>query len=111
MAQKPETKFRQKFRAKLEEIPNSFWESIQQKAIQGTPDILGCVNGYFVAIELKATSDSKVTPLQEHKLLCITKAGGYAGVACPENCDDMLRELYKLSTEKKDDYSYLERNQ
>lgn len=101
MAQKPETKFRQKLRAELEEIPNSFWESIQQKAIQGTPDLLGCVNGRFVGLELKASLVSKLTPLQEHKLSLIRKAGGFGEMVCPENKDDILRELYSFSLEKK----------
>lgn len=101
MAQKLETKFRQKLRAELEEIPNSFWESIQQKAIQGTPDLLGCVNSRFVGLELKASLASKITPLQEHKLSLIRKAGGFGEMVCPENKDDILRELYLFSMEKK----------
>lgn len=48
----------------------------------GTPDILACVNGYFLAIEVKA-DNGKPTPLQLVKIEDIRKAGGFAYVAYP----------------------------
>lgn len=48
----------------------------------GTPDILACVNGYFLAIEVKA-DNGKPTPLQLAKIDDIRKAGGFAYVAYP----------------------------
>lgn len=48
----------------------------------GTPDILACVNGYFLAIEVKA-QDGKPTELQLAKIDAIRKAGGFAYVAYP----------------------------
>ena len=48
----------------------------------GTPDILGCVNGYFLAIEVKA-QDGKPSELQLAKIDAIRKAGGFAYVAYP----------------------------
>lgn len=93
MPKKPETLFRARFQKKLDEIPGSWWESIQQKAIQGTPDILGCVGGAFVALELKATPTSKITALQQLKLGRIDEAGGIAWVVHPENAEDILTIL------------------
>jgi len=96
--QKPETKFRNRFRKRLDIIPNSWFESIQQKSISGTPDILGCINGYFVALELKATLKSPVTELQKHKLKKIYDSGGFAAVVHPENMEEVLENLNRLNT-------------
>lgn len=48
----------------------------------GTPDILACVNGYFLAIEVKAP-EGKPTELQLAKIDQIRKAGGFAYVVYP----------------------------
>lgn len=48
----------------------------------GTPDILACVNGYFLAIEVKA-DNGKPSELQLVKIDAIRKAGGFAFVAYP----------------------------
>ncbi len=94
--QKPETKFRAKLRARLELVPNSFWESIQQKTIQGTPDIIGCVNGFFVALELKATPSASASALQLLKLKRICNAGGVGYLVHPENMENTLELINHL---------------
>lgn len=48
----------------------------------GTPDILACVNGYFLAIEVKGP-EGKPTELQLVKIDQIRKAGGFAYVVYP----------------------------
>lgn len=48
----------------------------------GTPDILACVNGYFLAIEVKA-QDGHPSELQLVKIADIRKAGGFGYVAYP----------------------------
>ena len=48
----------------------------------GTPDILACVNGYFLGIEVKADS-GKPSELQLVKIADIRKAGGFGFVAYP----------------------------
>ena len=48
----------------------------------GTPDILACVNGYFVAIEVKA-ENGKPSELQLAKIRQIREAGGFAYVVYP----------------------------
>ena len=48
----------------------------------GTPDILACVNGYFLAIEVKAP-EGKASELQLAKIAEIRKAGGFAYVVYP----------------------------
>lgn len=48
----------------------------------GTPDILACVNGYFLAIEVKAQT-GKPSELQLAKIRDIRDAGGFAYVVYP----------------------------
>lgn len=96
MAAKPETLFRQKFQRKLELIPDSWFESIQQKSIGGTPDKLGLVRGRFVGLEFKASADEKPTPMQLLKLSRIRAAGGIAEVVFPENADEIFRLLMEI---------------
>lgn len=66
----------------------------------GTPDILACVNGYFVAIEVKAQT-GKPSELQLAKIRQIREAGGFAYVAYPSGwdrlkaiIDDLLIETF-----------------
>lgn len=54
----------------------------------GVPDILCCVRGTFMGIEVKA-SNGKPTPLQVHNLKKIDEAGGYAVLAYPEDWHDV----------------------
>ena len=48
----------------------------------GTPDVLACVNGHFLAIEVKADT-GKPSELQLVKIADIRKAGGFGYVAYP----------------------------
>ena len=97
MAKKPETIFKEKVMPLLRDLPNSWWEKIQQKSIHGTPDILGCLQGTFVAIELKSEENARITELQKYKLDLIDRAGGVALVVCPENWERVYRRLTKFS--------------
>lgn len=47
----------------------------------GTPDILACVKGVFVGIEVKKPKGGRVSELQKLKLTQIEKAGGIGIVA------------------------------
>lgn len=47
----------------------------------GIPDILACINGKFVAIEVKRTKGGVVSPLQKAQIQKIKENGGIAGVA------------------------------
>ena len=48
----------------------------------GTPDILACINGYFVGIEVKAQT-GKPSDLQLVKIRDIREAGGFGYVVYP----------------------------
>ena len=54
----------------------------------GTPDILACVNGYFLAIEVKA-QNGVPSELQLAKIDDIRKAGGFAYVAYPSGWEKL----------------------
>lgn len=47
----------------------------------GIPDILACINGKFVAIEVKRSKGGIVSPLQKAQIQKIKENGGIAGVA------------------------------
>lgn len=57
----------------------------------GIPDILACVNGAFLAIEVKSSTGTP-KPLQIHNIKKINTAGGYAVIVAPKSFDD-LKEL------------------
>lgn len=58
----------------------------QQLSIRGTPDYLCCVNGIFVALELKKSKKEKMKDtLQDLNLKKIEKAKGFAFFVYPEN--------------------------
>ena len=68
---------------------NSFTKS-------GIPDILACINGYFVAIEVKA-QNGIVKPLQERKIREIRKAYGFAFVVYPSGWKEFKKFLDDLN--------------
>lgn len=95
-----ETKFKISLRKKLDQIPYSVWFKIQQRSIRGVPDFLGCVNGVFIALELK-TDKGKLDKLQQHYLMEIAAAGGYARMVAPKNQEEVLEDLFKIATGRK----------
>ena len=54
----------------------------------GTPDLLCCINGHFVAIEVKA-QNGEPSELQLQKIKAIKKAGGFAYVVYPSGWDKL----------------------
>lgn len=50
----------------------------------GIPDILACLNGYFVAIEVKA-ANGKPSELQKHHVKKINDSGGFAMILYPQD--------------------------
>lgn len=104
VVKKPETKFKEKVEKELKTIPKCWFVKIQQVAKHGTPDILMCINGVFIAIELK-TDIGKVDKLQAWTLDNIANAGGLAFVLTPKNFEStikLLREIYE-ETKKGED--------
>jgi len=103
MAKKPETIFKERVRAKLETLDNCWLVKINQVSIRGIPDFLICLNGGFVAIELKIDFDKARNKLQDWTLTCIAHAGGLGLVVTPDNWEEtfnMLKDVSKPDKER-----------
>ena len=62
----------------------------------GIPDILACVNGYFVGIEVKAPN-GKPSELQLYNLREIEKAGGFGILLYPKQWDDFKAFIERIT--------------
>lgn len=98
MGKQPETLFKENVLRRLRELPSSWWVKIQMVAVCGIPDILGCVNGQFVALELKKSAHDRPTTLQEWVLNKIQMAGGYAVEVNPDNFEELFEKLSGIAT-------------
>lgn len=65
----------------------------------GVPDILCCLDGHFVAIEVKA-ANGRPSELQLHTINEIRKAGGFAFVLYPSGWDKFKQFIKDLKEEK-----------
>lgn len=86
---------------KLKAIPNSLWFSKEAGAIRGISDIIGCINGRYIAIEVKrseaeAKKYSPRSALQDKFLADVRKVDGLAYKCYPENEKFVLEDLIKL---------------
>lgn len=61
----------------------------------GTPDILACVNGKFVGIEVKAPN-GKPSELQLYHIEQIKKAGGYGVILYPKDFEKFKDDMEDL---------------
>lgn len=61
----------------------------------GIPDILACVNGYFVAIEVKA-ENGKPSELQIYHQQKIKESGGIAYILYPKDFECFKKDIKKL---------------
>lgn len=94
-----EKDFQKKVLKRLREIPGTWWLKVNDRATVGIPDILGCVAGVFMAIELK--TKSKVTPIQAYTLRRIERADGQTFVVHPGNWAEVLKFIMKLAELRK----------
>lgn len=95
MAKQEETKFKEKVQRRLKAVPNLWFVKIQQVALRGTPDILMCFKGRFIAWELK-TDTGRLSGLQSFNLERIGASGGVARVVTPSNFEESLKELLSI---------------
>ena len=90
---RPETRF--KVRVLRELRGRGAWAfKVQLRALRGIPDVIGCWQGYFFALELK-TEDEEPDPLQRRVMHLIRKAGGKAEIAKPSNYLKIINEWDK----------------
>ena len=80
----------------LEEDYNAYVVKVQVASKSGVPDLLVCIEGMFLGIEVKRpTSKHTTTRLQEYNLDKIEKAGGKAMVAWnAEMVKEMVDEYF-----------------
>jgi len=62
---------------------------------RGIPDLVACVNGYFVGIEVKA-DNGKPSELQLYNIRKIQEAGGIATVLYPKDFEEFKKLICKL---------------
>ena len=92
-----ETRFKIQVQARLRKLPDCWYFKVNQRALRGIPDIIGCYAGVFFALELKVGTN-KVDPLQAHVLDLIKQSGGFAAVVYPSNLDQIIGELHAAKT-------------
>ena len=100
MALTPEKKVKDKIvRILKDESVYYFFPATHGYGRSGVPDIICCVNGHFIGIEVKA-GKNKPTALQIAEIEAIRRNGGTAVVANEENWD-MVRALVRMHKEQK----------
>lgn len=94
MAATPEKKVKQSVEGVLKkEDVYYFFPATHGYGRSGVPDVVACVNGWFLAIECKANGN-KPTALQVREIERIRRRGGVAVVVDETNWD-MLPELIR----------------
>jgi hypothetical protein len=90
---KPETKLVHKITKALEEtFPGSYFRKIYGSPFQhaGMTDLIGCVEGFFVGLEVK-TTEGHVSEIQKLEGLSIVRANGiYGVVTSPEEAIEVI---------------------
>lgn len=78
MSAQAESALSNRIRRRLErEWPRSWWVKTSGNNRVGTPDLLGCVEGVFIALEVKMPG-GEATRLQQEVMRRLERAGGYA---------------------------------
>lgn len=97
MAKKEETKLAERWDKILKDTFGNDLEleNIQQVGKIGTPDRLGCLLGFHIALEYK-TEEGSPSKLQILKLARYKRAGGFTAIVTPTTFDFVLDELKHL---------------
>ena len=74
----------------------------------GIPDILCCCNGYFVAVEVKA-SNGKPSELQKMNVRKINEINGFAVILYPDQFDDFKEMINFLNDRQELNAEYVTR--
>lgn len=82
---------------RLRKISNCEFFTKEARSISGIPDIIGCINGRFFALEVKRSEKSKRSALQEYFIKNYNIVGGYCMFVYPENLERVIAELELLS--------------
>lgn len=89
--------FENKIKKFLESLPNTwhfkYWAGPYSKS--GIPDIIACVNGRFVGIEVKA-ENGHASELQKRNIELIQGAKGIGYILYPKDFESFREDMYKL---------------
>lgn len=92
-----EKTFENQIKSFLNTLPNTwyfkYWAGPYSKS--GIPDIIACVNGHFVGIEVKAPS-GHASELQKRNVKLIQDANGKAYIVYPKDFEKLKQELKDL---------------
>lgn len=92
----PEKKVKTKVVAILKEVGAYYFYPVTGGyGVSGVPDIVGCYNGKFFAVECKA-GRGKTTALQDKNIAQIKACGGQAIVINEENIEEVRRLIWAL---------------
>lgn len=93
-----EKTFENKIKAYLKSIGAYFIKTHGDRFSRiGTPDIIACINGKFVAVEVKGEK-GKPSDLQLYHIDQIQKAGGYGTVLYPKDFEKFKKDVESLLT-------------
>lgn len=96
MADTPEKKVKNKVVALLKHYGAYYFYPVTGGyGMSGVPDIVGCLNGRFIAIECKA-GKNKPTELQQQNLGRIKGCGGYALVINEDNLHELEKAILEI---------------
>lgn len=97
MAEQRETRFKKKVQSDLKKLKNRWFYKSQEVCIKGIPDIILCLNGFFIAIELKACAKSRIDELQRYNAeQILSKGRGLALIVWPDIWEETLEILKKI---------------
>ena len=91
-----EKNFENKIKAYLKSIGAYFIKTHGDRFSKvGTPDIIACIKGRFVAIEVKA-ENGKPSELQRYHIQLINNAGGYGVILYPKDFEQFKQDINKF---------------
>lgn len=68
----------------------------------GVPDIIGVIQGRFIALEIKKNQSSRVTKLQEYNIKQIRRHGGEAFIVWDfQKLKELIKSLKKIYNKEK----------
>jgi hypothetical protein len=93
-----EKQFETKVKKFLKELPKCWYFKVMGSMFQrsGIPDIIGCINGRFFGLELKAQRGIP-SALQLYNIDQLNKAGAYARIVKPSDWEEVKSDLEKMS--------------
>lgn len=98
MAKTPEAKFQEQVIKYLKSLDNCWYVKIWGGGFMksGIPDILCCIKGKFIALELKA-ENGKASALQKYNIDKINKSGGLGYILYPNQFEQFKKEMKRYN--------------